>query len=176
MNRFIATAVALAALAAPATASAAPTQADKTNAAKECKAERGNTDATREAFNLKHKNLGACVSKTAKEEAAERRAANTNAVKTCKAQRDADAAGFKAQHRNFGACVSKTAKALKAAADQQDAAKAAARKSAAKTCDAERGETEADVAAFEAKHGTNANKSNAFGKCVSKHEAAAVSA
>ena len=43
-----------------------------------------------------------------------------------------------------------------------------AEKNAAKKCKAERGTTEASVTAFKAKYGTNANKANAFGKCVSK--------
>ncbi len=37
---------------------------------------------------------------------------------------------------------------------------------AAKTCKAERAQ---DAAAFKTTYGTNANKSNAFGRCVSKH-------
>jgi hypothetical protein len=41
-------------------------------------------------------------------------------------------------------------------------------KNAAKKCKAERGTTEASIAAFKTKYGTNANKANAFGKCVSK--------
>jgi len=53
-------------------ASAKPTKTDRTNAAKECRAELGSTDATREAFNSEHgtsKNaFGKCVSSTAKEE------------------------------------------------------------------------------------------------------------
>jgi hypothetical protein len=62
------------------------------------------------------------------------------------------------KHANaFGNCVSQTAKA--AAKAQQ-----AATTNAAKACWAER---KPDPAAFKAKYGTNANKSNAFGKCVS---------
>ena len=43
-----------------------------------------------------------------------------------------------------------------------------AEKNAAKKCKAERGTTEQSIAAFKEKYGTNANKANAFGKCVSK--------
>ena len=43
-----------------------------------------------------------------------------------------------------------------------------AEKNAAKACKAERGTTAESIAAFKARYGTNANKSNAFGKCVSK--------
>jgi hypothetical protein len=39
---------------------------------------------------------------------------------------------------------------------------------AVKACRAERGTTDASKAAFAAKYGTNHNKRNAFGKCVSK--------
>src|SRR5262245_32539775 len=42
-----------------------------------------------------------------------------------------------------------------------------ATKNAAKKCKAERGTTAESIAAFKTKYGTNANKANAFGKCVS---------
>jgi len=62
------------------------------------------------------------------------------------------------KHKNaFGNCVSKKAKA--AAAARVDATI-----NASKACWTER---KADPAAFKANWGTNANKSNAFGKCVS---------
>ena len=50
-----------------------------------------------------------------------------------------------------------------------DAGKPAAESGAEKACRAERGTTEASQAAFTQKYGTNKNKKNAFGKCVSKH-------
>ena len=40
-------------------------------------------------------------------------------------------------------------------------------KNAAKKCKAERGTTTQSIEAFKAKYGTNKNKANAFGKCVS---------
>ena len=43
-----------------------------------------------------------------------------------------------------------------------------ARAGAAETCKAERGTTAESRRAFEDKYGTNANKHNAFGKCVSQ--------
>lgn len=59
----------VASLALPGSALAGVTKADKRNAAKECKAERGETDATREAFaekygtNANNRNaFGKCVS------------------------------------------------------------------------------------------------------------------
>ena len=42
-------------------------------------------------------------------------------------------------------------------------------KNAAKACKDERGTTAAEAEAFANKYGTNANKRNAFGKCVSQH-------
>ncbi len=58
----------------------------------------------------------------------------------------------------LGKCVSKAERELKSAvADQIE--------NAAKQCKAER---TADAPAFAAKYGTNENKRNAFGKCVSK--------
>ena len=128
MKRLLIAGAALALL-APATAAAKPTKTDKTNAAKECKTERGSTAATREAFRVKY---------------------GTN----------------KNGKNAFGKCVSKTAKANKQKSDEADAAKIKARKSAAKDCAAER--TSLGREAFAVKYGTNKNKRNAFGKCVSK--------
>ena len=104
--------------------------------------------------------FGKCVSKLAHQNAKNQ----TNAAAQCRAERDADPAAFAAKygtgkkHANaFGKCVSGKAKA--AAAQQVKATD-----NAAKACSDER---KADPAAFKAKYGTNANKSNAFGKCVS---------
>jgi hypothetical protein len=58
----------------------------------------------------------------------------------------------------FGKCVSRQARGT--TAEQQHA-----RLTAAATC---RAEQRRDPAAFKRKYGTNRNKSNAFGKCVSK--------
>jgi hypothetical protein len=178
MKRLIMTALAMGLLAAPAGATAKPTNTDRTNAAQECRAERGSTAATREAFRVKYGTnanksnaFGKCVSRRARDEAAERVAAKTNASQECKAQEAADQAAFSAKYGKnhnannaHGKCVSQKAKAKKAAADARDAERIAARKSAAKDCATERS---ADRAAFKQKYGTNANKSNAFGKCVS---------
>ena len=59
----------------------------------------------------------------------------------------------------FGKCVSHRTQ-------QDKSSQTSATKSAEKTC---RSEEKADPAAFKAKYGTNANKSNAFGKCVSQN-------
>jgi hypothetical protein len=153
------------ALAIPSGAAAKPTKQDRAGAAKECKALRGSTDESREAFKAQYRNLGACVSEKAREEAAERRAAKKSAVRDCREERSADAAAFAEMYRNFGKCVSaKSKKALKAAdrADREDIAEA---KNAAKECASERETLGED--GFAEKYGTNHNKRNAFGKCVS---------
>jgi hypothetical protein len=87
-----------------------------------------------------------------------------NAAQECKALRAQDPEAFKthwgtnANKANaFGKCVS--SKAKESTQEQQDATL-----NAAKTCKAERA---LDPAAFKTKWGTNANKANAFGKCVS---------
>jgi hypothetical protein len=73
--------------------------------------------------------------------------------------------GTNANKRNaFGKCVSQKARENEAAADEQDQQEATEFKNAAKECAAERAE---DAGAFSEKYGTNANKRNAFGKCVS---------
>jgi hypothetical protein len=155
----------LLALPALAVAGSPPSAADSAAAQKQCAAERNamgpavfkltyGTNANRSnAF-------GKCVSKRASQNAQNR----SNASAQCRAERDADPAAFAAKygtgpnHKNaFGRCVSIKAKA--AATAQVDATI-----NAAKQCWTER---KADPAAFRAKYGTNANKSNAFGKCVS---------
>jgi len=181
MKRVIAIGSALALLALPAGAIAKPDQTDRSNAAKECRAERGTTDATREAFAAKYgtnKNtrnaFGKCVSRRALDEEQEGETAHKNASKECKAEaEDLGAAAFAAKYgtgkkgRNaHGKCVSSKAKQHEAEADAEDKQEIAERKSAAKACAAER--TEIGREAFAEKHGTNANKRNAFGKCVSK--------
>lgn len=179
MKRLLVAIPVLAALALPGAVQAENSTTDKSNAAQECKTERGTTAATREAFRVRYgtnangKNaFGKCVSRRANAEKTQRDAAAGNASKQCKAERlQLGEAAFAAKYgsgkkgRNaHGKCVSQKAKANKDAADEADAKAIANRKSAAKTCATER---KADSAAFAAKYGTNANKRNAFGKCVS---------
>jgi hypothetical protein len=174
-------AAALALLAIPASAVASPTSGDRSNAAQECRAERGTTDATREAFKVKYGTsktksnaFGKCVSRRARDEEQEGVTAHKNASKECKAEAetlggDAFAAKYgtgKKGSNAHGKCVSSKAKQHEAAADAEDKEQIAARKNAAKTCAEERDDLGDE--AFDAKHGTNASKSNAFGKCVSK--------
>jgi len=166
------------ALALPAAAQA-DAKTDKTNAAQECRAERGTTAATREAFRVRYGTnangrnaFGKCVSRRTKAESDQRAVAGKNASKDCKAEAaQVGEAAFAAKYGSgkkgknaHGKCVSMKAKEKKDAADKADAEAIAKRKSAAKACATER---KADPAAFKAKYGTNRNKRNAFGKCVS---------
>lgn len=91
-----------------------------------------------------------------------------NAAKTCKTERgttEASIAAFETKYGTnpskknaLGKCVSSIANAKVEA--QQDATL-----NAAKKCKAERA---LNPTAFKTKYGTNTNKANAFGKCVSK--------
>jgi hypothetical protein len=103
--------------------------------------------------------------------AAPGQSAEKNAAKKCKAERTKlgaqafkDKYGTNANRANaFGKCVSGT---VKKAEDENEAAEdEQAEKNAAKQCKAER--EKLGVQAFKDKYGTNANKANAFGKCVS---------
>ena len=173
MKRVLMVAIALVALALPAgTAVAKTSKADKREANKECKALRGTDSATREAFKAEWGNFGKCVSAKAREAKAERKAAKSNASKDCREERKADAAAFQEKYGTngnkknaFGKCVSQKAKAKEKKQDKKDAVAAEEFKNAAKACDDER---TADKKAFADKYGTNGNKKNAFGKCVSQ--------
>ena len=91
--------------------------------------------------------------------------AEKNAAKKCKSMRKNDPTGFKTLYGDkpnaYGKCVSATAKKLEAQAETQEA-----KENAAKKCKAER--ESMGLQAFKDEYGTNANKANAFGKCVSK--------
>ena len=118
--RFFVTGALAVCLAAPATALAGePTETDKTNAAKECKAE-----------GSKYKNaFGKCVSSRAKDEQAKRKSAKSKASRECRAERaELGVEAFRAKYgterskgRNaFGKCVSQHAKKHRKAADRAD--------------------------------------------------------
>lgn len=169
----------------PAGAVAKPDHADKQAAVKQCKAERGKTKATRTAFKAKYHSFSRCVRQNAAEEEAERKEALKTAAKECKVERsDPNFAAthdgktfeeFYGKNRNgknaYGKCVSTKAQEHKSAADAADAQEVQAFKNAAKECAAER--SDPDFAAghggesFAEFYGTNRNKRNAFGKCVS---------
>ena len=158
--------VAAAALAVPAVSPAAVSQTDFKNAAKFCKALRADMGVTtfKQTFGTnknKSNAYGKCVSKHARtvDEV------HSDAVKQCKAGREADPAAFATKYGSnkngknaLGKCVSK-------AQPEHTATVADEIENAAKQCKAER---KADPAAFATKYGTNENKRNAFGKCVSK--------
>jgi hypothetical protein len=107
--------------------------------------------------------MDACVAKQAQTTSTEAK----NAAKACKAEREklgaeafADKYGTNPNKKNaFGKCVSATTG--DGVEDEQ-----AETLNAAKKCKAERASL--GVTAFNAKYGTNPNKRNAFGKCVSK--------
>jgi hypothetical protein len=170
--------VALAAFALPVgTAAAKTSKADKREAKQECRALRGDDKATREAFKAEWGSLGLgrCINAKAKEAKAERKAARRNAAQDCREERgdtEESIAAFRekygtnANKRNaFGKCVSQGAKANREEQDDDDADEAEATTNAAHECATERS---ADRKAFEDTYGTNKNKRNAFGKCVSQ--------
>jgi hypothetical protein len=142
---------------------------EKANAARACRTERSGIGD--QAFKLlygtnlptRSNAFGKCVSKHVQAQ----HQATANASQSCRAERDSLGAGpFAAKYGRsendrsaFGRCVSKHAKETLAA--QQTATVNAAR-----TCKAERKTLGPEE--FAKKYGTNANKSNAFGKCVSK--------
>jgi hypothetical protein len=142
-----------------------PSAGDRTNAAQQCKTERQQmgADLFKQTYGTnanKSNAYGKCVSALAKQNAQ----ARSNAASSCRAERAADPAAFAARYGTgkkganaFGKCVSSKAKTA-------EAKQVHATVNAAKDC---RTEQQADPAAFKDHYGTNANKSNAFGKCVS---------
>ena len=154
--------VAIAALAVPGVASAAVSPADYKNAAKFCKALRAEmgADVFKQTFGTnknKRNAFGKCVSKQARK----LDSIHAQAVKECKAATEAvkpEGTPGNADKRALRDCVKAKVRELKS--DHSDAIE-----NAAKQCKTER---TADPVAFRDKYGTNENKSNAFGKCVSK--------
>lgn len=152
------------ALPAFAVAGSPPSPASQAAAVKQCTTER---NASLAAFKLlygtppnRSNAFGKCVSKLAQQNEQE----HSNAAAQCRTERSSDPTAFAttygtgSKHRNaFGNCVSKKAKAAAAA-------RVEATVNAAKSCWTER---KAGLAAFKTRYGTNADKSNAFGKCVS---------
>jgi hypothetical protein len=176
-----------AALLVPAGAEAKPSRADRQNASKQCRAERGTSSATREAFAQKYGTnesksnaFGKCVSQKTREEHRERHAAARSASRECRAERSelgrqafAEKYGTNRNKRNaFGKCVSGKARAAKREMDAEDREDRAAQRNAARQCAEERGTTSASRGAFAQKYGTNQNRRNAFGKCVAQKASA----
>ena len=158
MKKLLLAAALSAAVIAPAAASAQDPATSK-NAANYCKEFRDGAGKANfvTIFGTKKNAYGKCVSKTAKENAAEDAAqakeAKTNAAKECKAE------GLKG--REYGKCVSTKAKAKKAAADKEDEAQEDDKINAAQTCKAA---MKSSAEQFGKDWGTGRN---AFGKCVS---------
>jgi hypothetical protein len=163
--------VALVCIATP-TALAAPPTAEEKAASKTCKTQRKAMGM--EAFRLLHAATGtpkaaldACVAQQAQVVSTTAK----NAAKACKQERGTTSAtrsAFETKYGTndnmtnaFGKCVS--SKSAEELAEQQQATL-----NAAKACKAELGTTAATRSAFATKYGTNANKRNAFGKCVSR--------
>ncbi len=148
--------------------------ADTPSASQQCRTERSamGTEVFRQTYGTnhnKHNAFGKCVAKRAQATTAAAHAAKQNASQQCTTEESADPAAFKAKYGTgkkganaHGKCVSQKAKAKTAAVVKHEVA---ADVHAAKSCKAER---KADPAAFKEKYGTNKNKRNAFGKCVSK--------
>ena len=131
----------------PASASAHGKRHDVKNAARYCKSLRDElgADVFRQSYGGSHA-FGKCVSKRVHE----LRAARRDARQACKGSED---------HSAFHKCV--RAKVRTETSDDDENVV-----NAAKECATER---QADPAAFTDKYGTNHNKRNAFGKCVSSH-------
>jgi hypothetical protein len=153
---------------------AKPDRSEKDAAKAQCKAERGKSQATREAFRANYDGFADCARQAAADEEAENDEARENAAKECKAERSemgseafAEEYGTNKNGKNaFGKCVSGKAAEKNAAMDAADAKEIAEIKNAAKACAAERSEMGRD--AFAEEYGTNENGRNAFGKCVSR--------
>jgi hypothetical protein len=120
--------------------------------------------------------FGKCVSKLKKSDSSTEQKAHANAARACDAERtqlgdDAFQDKYstnKNKHNphgtnGFGKCVSSKAKTQ---SDQDEDAQQQATISAARQCRAERAQLGKD--AFDNKYGTNRNKRNAFGRCVSQ--------
>jgi hypothetical protein len=114
--------------------------------------------------------FGKCVSHRTKQNQSAQQSATTNAQETCRTERQSDPAAFKTKYGTnanksnaFGKCVSQHARS---SSQQTESQQVQAEVNAARQC---RTEQQSDPTAFKAKYGTNGNKSNAFGKCVSQH-------
>jgi len=164
---------AVAVIAVPAFALAAGGSATK-SAQSQCRAERAamGTAVFKLTYGTNHNRsnaFGKCVSAHAKTNTKIEATAKQNASTQCTTERAADPAAFALKYGTnkngknaFGKCVSQKAKAL---ANAQEKSTQTAEINAAKQCKAERA---AGPAAFALKYGTNHNRRNAFGKCVSK--------
>jgi hypothetical protein len=174
-KKLLSIACATAAFAAPAMASSSDQRAAHRQAVKTC--QQLHKSLTKAQFKALYGKNGVahCVKKETQENTAEQakaeQKAQSNAAKQCKAERDADPAAFTTKYGTnkngknaYGKCVSKHAQENEQQLAAQDTREDQNQVGAAKQCKAEQ---KADPAAFTAKYGTNKNKRNAFGKCVS---------
>jgi hypothetical protein len=178
-HRIVLTGATLALAIAPA-ALAGASSAHST-AEKQCRQERtsmGKTsfDQTYGTNSNRSNAFGKCVSHRNSQNTSDQNQAQSNAAKQCKAQQSdpnfSTTTGngktfdqFYGTNKNganaYGKCVSTLAKAK---TSQTESTQVKAEDNAARQCRTER---TADPTAFKDKYGTNHNKSNAFGKCVS---------
>jgi hypothetical protein len=114
--------------------------------------------------------FGECVSHRTQSNKAAQQQAQQNASQQCRTERSQDMNAFNQRWGTppkfrdaFGKCVSATAKHLAASTEKTEVK---AENNAAHLCKAERNSIGAS--AFAQKYGTNHNKRNAFGKCVSQ--------
>jgi hypothetical protein len=180
MHRLVLAASSVCLLAAPVAASADPTPTPG-SPAQQCRTERAGMGlaafkATYGTNRNRSNAFGKCVSKRAKAARLADQQAAPSAAQTCRSEQTDP--NFAASHGNqtfeqfygtnpngknaFGKCVSQHAKARSDATQQTQVT---ADVSAAKQCKAERNTLGRD--AFAVKYGTNHNRRNAFGKCVS---------
>jgi hypothetical protein len=161
------TITALFALAVPAAFAAPSTQSSAQSAAQspaqQCKAQRQalGVQAFQSTYGGGKNAMGKCVSQQAQAAAADVQ----NAARTCKAERAQNPTAFRDKYGTnpnkanaLGKCVSQLAG--ERAAERQEGML-----NAAKKCKAERAQ---NPTAFRDKYGTNPNKANALGKCVSQ--------
>ncbi len=165
MRKTFVTLVAGACLAVPAGAVADDAVNATPNASQSCKKLRetlGETTfkATYGTNESKSNAFGKCVSKMSKAVQQDQSSANQK----CKEDQTADAAAFAAKYGTNNNGKNAYGKCVSSQSDEANDERTDAIVSAAKQCKTER---KADPAAFKAKYGTNKNKSNAFGKCVS---------
>lgn len=149
----------------------ASTPSARSMAEKQCRLEQKNMVGFKATYGTnknKSNAFGKCVSHRTTQNSSDENSAQTSAESQCRSQETTDSS-FKGQwgtgkngSNAFGKCVSQTARAM---ADKDESNQVSDEDNAARQC---RDEQKPDPAAFKAKYGTNANKSNAFGKCVSQ--------
>lgn len=169
MKRLIAGAAFVAVLAAPATASAKPSKADRKEARTECKAALKAAGGRAELGSIlgasKSRAFSVCVREQTADAKSERRQSARQAVRECRAERAMSDEDFAATHdnktfnehygqkgRGIGKCVSKQRRANDREADREDAATTEAMSEAVARC----------------KSDEETSTGRAFGRCVSR--------